>query len=199
MVKKKVKGAKPDEKIKTQKVKKEYYWNIPQPKGMSQYIWFWQRWMFKLRTAPIVRRTPILNKWALQTPLYYCVIFFPNQHVNIVAVPQQWNGTIKLKTRTMQINPKKVWHFLGDAILFFNYDCAEPLSVDKAKMKFKDLNPVLYKQNLENTHLSQLLKPQEPAINNKILLYAMIGLGIILLVILANSAGWIDLSGLVQK
>jgi hypothetical protein len=196
MAKFKVKMAKLEvERLDNIKKVNPEHWNFPQPCDMAQFLYWKERWIFKLRRMAFMRHIPGINRWAIKRPVIYTFIFYPNNRLGMQAIETDIaNGTLPLKTRTMMINPKKTWHFGTDSAQFHNYNCAEPLDVLPKTMEEKTCNPVLYKNLIEEKVSSTLLTQLEGAVSNKIILYVLIAIGLIALFILCKQMGWIPAS-----
>jgi len=156
-------------------------WLIPAPKDFMHMLRWSERWAFKIKQMKIIKMLPFFKKYAITKPLYYMFIFFPNRRMAVMVREQGWDGTLTLNTQTKQLNHEKVWHFGSNACMFYNYDNAEPMDVSMKSLKACSINPMVYKENLNNNQMSLLLKPTEQGVTNTILMYVLIGIGIILL------------------
>jgi hypothetical protein len=174
-------------------------WQKPAPDDLVKLLEWKERFKVKFKRWKFLSWLPYFSKWAYSKPLYYMFLFFPNNRLGIIAKEQDWDGTLSLNTQTKQLNPNKVWQFGTNSCMFFNYNNAEPLDVTQKGLKTCTINPQVYKDNLENKQMTQLIHATEIGIQNKHLFYVLIGVGVLLLLLIANSAGWIDLSHLVQK
>ena len=167
-------------------------WILPQPDEMLSLVdGFFARTKIRIKRWWFLKYIPFFKRYAYNRPLYYAVLFFPNNAIGIKCIEQEWNGTLKLNTRSMQINPDKVKQFGSDSVLFYNYDNAEPLDVSKSALAVLTHNPILYDENLKNHQISELLKPTE---NNKmqlIIICILIAVGGLLLFLIAKTMGWI--------
>lgn len=167
-------------------------WQFAQPEDFGKFMRWREKIWLKIRTSEFIGRIPLLNRITITTPLFYTLIFYPNNRLGIKAIPQDLKyNTIQLKTRTMQVDAKKIWLCGENSVLLYNHNNANPLDVENTKIGAYTINPVLYKENLECNHVSRLLQPQEQSVTNKILLYCIVGVAMIVVFILAKQMGWI--------
>ena len=129
-----------------------------------------------------------------QKPKYWVFVFLPNHDLQIMHVSQDLAGLLPLKTRTMLLNPEKVWHFGADAMLFYNYNNAEPLDVGQKTLAVNTHNPETLKKIYESKILSELLTSHFK-VSSKLLLWILIIVGAVVLIIVAIKMGWIPKPG----
>jgi hypothetical protein len=159
---------------------------------------------YRILTRIKVKVKRILGRFGLPggyvTPLYHLVVFFPNNQMGIMPVPQNLDGSFSLKKTTFLVNQEDVKYLAGNSFLFYNHDDVIPLRVASRELDRQDVArySLILNGFMANKLVLDFLKESNHMNSNtiKYMIIAVLIIVAVCLIFLLHFTGVIDLSTL---